>query len=261
MIESVFKVIRYRTMVYDKRKLRYPAFKVYGSEEIYFKTLDDVENYMREQAFCYEQMNSNRVIPYDGTYIDTYAYVVIEIPLNMELSISLSGNHLSVRIYQRDGTLWGKNLYANFFPSLCANADEYNYWGRRNTFWGREPEEIKFNPGDIVEVFGYPGNGYWSENEVHLAIIVKTPPTVTDVAAMRQHYMETHSGFDLCDHALSFMFGRRLDTYEVIYGSSEGCIDHASTISVFEPIKAISAKREKALRCLYMNYLNTREIK
>ena len=76
-----------------------------------------------------------------------------------------------------DGILWGVKPYADFFPRYGLDSNGFNYWGRKNQFWGRDPEDIKFKPGDIVEIFGYSGNHYWTEDEVNLAIIVKTPPT------------------------------------------------------------------------------------
>ncbi len=116
--------------------------------------------------------------------------------------------------------------------------------GKRNLFWGRAPEEIKFKSGDIVEILGNPGNPYWSHDEVNLAIIVKTPPTIDEVARMRQEYTDTHSGFDLCDHALSTEFNYQMDTYEVL---SLACdeLDHAPTISVFKPTKNVSANKKR----------------
>ena len=129
------------------------------------------------------------------------------------------------------------------------------FWGRKCQFWGRKPEEIKFKPSDIVEILGYPCNEYWDEDKVCLAIIVKTPPTIDEVTEMRRQYIDTHSGYDLCDHHLCHEFGKCLDTYEVF---SELCenIDHAPTISVFEPIKKVSQRRKAALMEMYEKYMN-----
>ena len=249
-IESIFRLIEYDYVWHNKRKLRYPTFRVVQREIMYFKTLDEVEAYMQRVARYY--LEDNNDCPKDDFYVDVYAYVVIEHPLGVEL-MSSRGDNLSTRVYGRDGILWGKNQYANFFPRFCSKPDEFNYWGRQNMFLGREPEEIRFKPGDIVEIFGYPGNVYWSEDEVNLAIIVNTPPTVTEVSAMREKYLDTHSGFDLCDHAQSTIFDRHLDAYEVISSCFAG-IDHASTISVFEPTKKVSARRHAALRDMYEKF-------
>ena len=242
-IESIFKVIRYEYKYLDIRKLRYPTFKVECHEYAYFKTLDEAESYVQHQAQMWNHANESRVLFY-------YAYVVLEIPLGTEVNVSIRGENLSVRIYLPDGTLWGVKPYADFFPRYSLDPDGFNYWGRKNQFWGRDPEEIKFKPGDIVEIFGYPGNRWWSDDEVNLAIIVKTPPTKAELAEMRKQYLATHSGFDVCDHALCREFGSDLDAYEVISFACEG-IDHASTISVFPLTKPISSRRRKALQALY----------
>ena len=124
-------------------------------------------------------------------------------------------------------------------------------------FGGRKPEEIRFKPGDIVEVMGYPGNHYWGNDNVNLAIVVKTPPTVDEVAVMRKQYLSTHSGFDICDHAMCYEFGYHLDTYEVLSFACDQ-IDHASTISVFNTTKQVSSKRRNALQKMYDDYIKGR---
>jgi hypothetical protein len=143
-------------------------------------------------------------------------------------------------------------LYNYVRTLFCANKYivPYNYWGRRNLFWGRKPEEIKFKPGDIVEILGCLGNDYWENGTVNLAIVVKSPPTIAEVEAMRKRYFATHSGSDLCDHALSIEFGHSLDMYEVISFGYDG-IDHAPTICVFEPTKQVSSRRKETLMEMY----------
>lgn len=122
-------------------------------------------------------------------------------------------------------------------------------------FGGRKPEEIRFKPGDIVEVMGYLGNHYWGNNCVNLAIIAKTPPTVDEVAAMGKQYLATHSGFDICDHAMCYEFGHYLDTYEVLSFACDQ-IDYAPTVSVFNPTKEVSSRRRKVLQKMYDDYIN-----
>ena len=245
-------LMRYEYRRHDIRKIQYPSFNVKAHEFVYFKTMEEVEEYLLSKV---EKWN-NKVLSMDDNFISDYAYVVLELPMSTEVSIFNLGQNLSVRIYLPDGTLWGIKPYANFFPKYALDDDGYNYWGRLNQFWGRGSEEIKFKQGDIVEIFGYPGNGYWSEDEVNLAIIVKTPPTKEEVAEMKKLYLATHSGFDICDHALCREFGSHLDTYEVLSQCSDS-IDHASTISVFPLTKLISSRRRKALQALYDKYLET----
>lgn len=250
-VESIFKVMHYEHTRNRKSKLRYPTFRVHGSDEIYFKTLEEVEDYMQGQADFYAKAKEWHAGENDE-YIDKYAYVVIEIPLGEKVNVDVLDDYLSFRTYLPDGTLWGKNDYGHFM-SRYATGEEYNYWGRRNQFWGRHPEEIRFKPGDIVEVLGCPGNDYWGNETVDLAIVVKTPPTIAEVEQMRKRYFETHSGFDLCDHALSGVFDSSLDTYEVV-PYALGKIDHAPTICVFEPTKHVTSRRVKVLMDLYEEY-------
>ena len=243
-VESIFKVIYYEPSCLNIRRLRYPTFRVSGSNEIYFRTIEEVEDYMQNSV--------HKMHPVDDNYIDLYAYVVIEIPLREEVNVDVLNQYLSLRTYLPDGTLWGKNDYGHFM-SRHAIGDEYNYWGFGNQFWGRMSEEIRFKPGDIVEILGCPGNDYWENETVNLAIVVKTPPTVAEVEEMRKRYFDTHSGFDLCYHALSIEFGHSLDTYEVISFDYDG-IDYAPTICVFEPTKQVSSRRKKVLMEMYKKY-------
>ncbi|MBR4388026.1 MAG: hypothetical protein IKT00_02470 [Prevotella sp.] len=247
-VESIFKVIHYEHIYSNKRKLPYPTFRVNGSNEIYFKNIEDVESYMQKEADFYKNKLVHQSL--DDNYMDIlYAYVILEIPLKEVVNVDALDQYLSFRTYLPDGTLWGKNEYGHFM-SRHATGDEYNYWGRKNQFWGRKPDEIKFKPGDIVEVLGCPGNVFWSNETVDLAIVTKVPPTIAEVEDMRKKYIETHSGYDLCDHAMSIEFDHSLDTYEVI-PYAYGNIDHAPTACVFKPTKQISAQRKKHLMNLY----------
>jgi hypothetical protein len=215
--------------------------------------LEEVEDYVFGRGRSYKEFMVEH--PEYSKLSLRYSYVVVELPIGLEIHPTL-GQNLSTRIYLPDGTIWGENTYADFIPLNCLG-EEYNYWGRRNMFGGRKPEEIRFKPGDIVEVMGYPGNHYWGNDSVNLAIVVKTPPTVDEVAVMRKQYLSTHSGFDICDHAMCYEFGYHLDTYEVLSFACDQ-IDHAPTISVFNTTKQVSSKRRNALQKMYDDYIKGR---
>ena len=247
-VESIYKVTPYY-FARNLRHLHYPEFKTNVLETMYVRTLEEVEEYVKITENHYSSSKEE-----DPRFIsDKYAYVVFEIPLGFETHTDVLGENLSTRIYLPDGSLWGANTYADFIP-INSLGDVYNYWGRRNMFWGRRPEEIKFKPGDIVEVLCYPGNHYWDNKCVSLAIIVDVPPTIDEISERRKIYLETHSGFDVCDHALCRKFGHQLDTYKVL---SPVCdvIDHAPTISVFSPILPVSSRRRNAMLRMYEKYL------
>ena len=251
-IESLFKVMPYY-IARSWRIQRYPVLKTNVLETLYMRTLEEVEDYVFGRGRSYKEFMVEH--PEYSKLSLRYSYVVVELPIGLEIHPTL-GQNLSTRIYLPDGTIWGENTYADFIPLNCLG-EEYNYWGRRNMFGGRKPEEIRFKPGDIVEVMGYPGNRYWGNDSVNLAIVVKTPPTVDEVAAMRKQYMSTHSGFDICDHAMCHEFGNHLDTYEVLSFACDQ-IDHAPTISVFNTTKQVSAKRRNALQKMYDDYIKGR---
>ena len=251
-IESIFKVMPYY-LARSWRKQHYPVLKTNVPEDLYMRTLEEAEDYVFGRGLSYKEFMVEH--PEYSKLSLRYSYVVVELPIGLEIHPTL-GQNLSTRIYLPDGTIWGENTYADFIPLNCLG-EEYNYWGRRNMFGGRKPEEIRFKPGDIVEVMGYPGNHYWGNDSVNLAIVVKTPPTVDEVAVMRKQYLSTHSGFDICDHAMCYEFGYHLDTYEVLSFACDQ-IDHAPTISVFNTTKQVSSKRRNALQKMYDDYIKGR---
>ena len=222
------------------RRQHYPSFKLRNGKSFFFPTLQEAEEQILSDA--------EKLLP------AIYAYVVTEIPLGIAVNLDVLGESLSERIYLPNGTLWGVRSYCNFIPSSCSG-NAYDSWGRLNRFYGREPEEIRFAPGDIVEVFGFPGNDYWGNGEVNLAIVVKCPPTKEQVAESLAQYIATHAGLDVSDHSLSVLFGKGMDVYHVL---SETCdsIDRAPTIALFKPSQNVSKQRETKLKALYQQYHN-----
>ena len=91
---------------------------------------------------------------------------------------------------------------------------------------------------------------FWKNDEVTLGIVVKTPYTVGDIATKKREYLATHSGFDVTDTGLAYVFNSDLDTYEVLVPSIKG-IDHVPTICAMKPSLKISPQRKGALKTLY----------
>ena len=253
-VESIYKVFSYYFSTCWLH-LRYPEYEIEVREALYFMTLDDVEKYIRIEGNSYRSFMKDH--PDDINY--KYAYVVLEIPLGYETHTEVLGENLSTRIYLPDGTLWGVNTYADFIPH-SSTGDEYNFWGMKNMFYGRKPDEIRFKPGDIVEIMGYPGNHYWSNDSASLAIIIEVPPTIDDMSETQKRYIETHSGHDICDHALCREFGHQLDTYKVLSLLSDE-IDHAPTISVFRPKLFVSKRKRRLLVEWYEKYREVNYLK
>ena len=247
---SIFRVTTYEYQYYLPKKIHYPSFRLRTANTAFLLTLKEAEEWVAEKSSYYRN-NDNKPFA-------TYAYVITEIPLKFDTNLDVFRLSLSERVYSPDGTLWGKRDYCNIIPNGCFSPEEYNYWGRLCLFGGRKPEEIKFKPGDIVEVLGYPGNFYWSSNRVDLAIVVKCPPTVSEMSEKLQHYRATHSGFDLCDHALSIEFGSREDEYEVLSLACEE-IDHSPTIATLRPSMPVSTRMRNRLQKVYQQYMHKME--
>ena len=186
-IESIFKVMPYY-LARSWKMQRYPVLKTDVLETLYMRTLEEAEDYISGHGRSHKDFMEEH--PEYSKLSLRYSYIVVELPINMEIHPAL-GQNLSTRIYLPDGTIWGENTYADFFPLNC-HGDEYNYWGRRN---------------------------------------------------------------DICDHAMCYEFGHRLDTYEVLSFACDQ-IDHAPTISVFNPTKDVSSRRIKALQKMYDEYIN-----
>ncbi len=243
-IQSIFKVTRYNYRYWNIKKCHWPEFKLKAHPSIYFNSLKKAEEYIKN----YSSFHS----------CESYANVIVEIPIGIPVAEHLRADSFSERIYLPDGTLWGINDYANITqweaPYPGGEVEFGNYLGKKRKFYGRQPEEIRFKPGDIVEVFGYPGNNYWSDNVVHLAIVVKTPPSVEEISRKMEEYLSTHSDYDVSDHSLGYQFGSHLDTYEVIpYGF--GDIDLSPTIATMNPSLPISTRRKNCLIDQYEKYL------
>lgn len=242
--QSIFKVKRYYYCHYNKKRCHWPEFKLYSPDSIYFQTLAEAEEYVQR----FSQYSCR----------DTYAFVVTELPLGFQLRDRISEDYFSERIYLPDGTLWGVNDYADIMqtwtPLSVDEAELGHYLGKKRMFHGRTPEEIRFKPGDIVEVFCYPGNSFWGDDYVSLAIVVQTPPPVDEVARMREDYMATHSDYDLSDHSLGYEFGSHLDCYIVI-PYNFGDTDYSPTIATMRPSLPISTRRKNLLISQYEQYL------
>ena len=177
--KTIFKLTRYDTR---KSKGRcYPTFRVEAdARSTYFSTREEAEEAMKHMT------------RYDH---DAYCWVLSEMPLGI--------NHLyyesfSERVYLPDGQLWGERPYADMLPDdippRFGEIEFDNYIYGRNYFAGRSPEEIRFQPSDIIEVFCYDGNHHWSDGHVELAIVLEAPPTIDMISELSERYLENGNG-------------------------------------------------------------------
>lgn len=244
-IKSFFRLTPYRHGLSDRRR-RYPTYRIRAGESIFFPTLEEAE----------ERLAYRTSLPECGLY----CWVLSELPYGIDL---LEGESFMERVYLPDGQLWSERSYADMspreIPPQYGEIEFDNYIYDRGFFPGRKPAEIRFKQGDLIEVFCYSGNYYWSDGYVELAIVVGTPPTVEEIGAMAERHLKQSknltgdTGFDL-----GIKFNRMDDAYAVIpaYVNAKwegSLIDHCPTHCAMAPGMNVSERMRKKLESLRMS--------
>ena len=126
-------------------------------------TLEEAERLMHQDVQYRKKMKEEDDYP-----LDTFCYYISEIPMGL---LHYDRECLSERVYDGEGKLIDRSYccsrFSIYYPGVC----DLPAYDRHpdETFRGRNAEQIRFQKGDIVEV--YRGN------EVKLAIVVGTPLT------------------------------------------------------------------------------------
>ena len=152
-IDTIFKLIPY-IQSWNPPKNRYPTLRLGRRMAFYFRTKEDAEAAIKDKRI-------------EDPFGNCYCWALREFPLGAGVH---STESLSERIYLPDGQLWSERLTNEMYPDTVPHIydeiefDDYIYAHR--FFSGRKPEEIRFKPGDLIEIFCYDGNDYWSEGYV-----------------------------------------------------------------------------------------------
>lgn len=250
--KTIFKLTRYATK--SGRSRRYPTFRVEAdARSAYFSTREEAEETLRHLT-CYDR--------------DAYCWVLSEIPLGIK---HLSYESFSERVYLPDGQLWGERPYADMLPGdippQYGEIEFDNYLYGRNYFAGRRSEEILFRPGDIIEVFCYDGNHYWSVGYGELAIVLEAPPTIEIISELSEHYLK--SGRYLTDDR-GFDLGTRInawyDAYTIVpahesLNIEDNPIDYCPTHCAMRLTGEVSARMRNKLETLRAKVMENEEWK
>lgn len=240
--KTIFKLTRYDTRKSKGR--RYPTFRVEAdARNTYFSTREEAEERLRY------------LTGYDR---DAYCWVLSEIPLGIN---HLSYESFSERVYLPDGQLWGERPYAdmlsNDIPPQYSEIEFDNYIDGRNYFAGRKPKEIRFQPGDIIEVFCYTGNYYWGNGYGELAIVLETPPTVDMISDISNRYLKSGHGLltGKREFDLGMQINARYDAYTIVAAyvplSTEGDpIDYCPTHCAMRLTGEVSARMRNKLEAM-----------
>ena len=193
---------------------RYPFFHLYKQTLGFFDFLEDAERSMQEYIKSGCQ--------------DRYCFYINEFPKNCCLEVfDPSDEAFSRRLYGADGLLLER--------SVCSSLphDVRNDYG---IFRGREPEKIRFLPGDIVE--------FRDGCEVRLGVITAPVPYI------RQCYETCQSIEDGTDSFLDSS-----DDQYTILDISDGQHVHVSPLNVMTPNFPISNELKAECNKFYNNYL------
>lgn len=196
----------------------YPEFPLYCHHEVLAATLPDAEAMMRR---LFQDVSK------------VYCAVVTELSFGEDIR----SGYVSVRVYGSDGCLIDTSKCSSFFTE---ERDDYRH------FRGRAPEEIRFEEGDIVEVFG--------GDSVSLAVVVGLPPSVERCFGIatrmcgnkRDREMTQQQWEDFCFNR-GYLLDDTDDCYTVVDGPGYIHHQHIPSWCVFKPYFPIPKHIEEKL--------------
>ena len=204
---ALFKLETFKTS-----GIRYPKQDVFSIIIGYFSTLKKAEMRMYDYIKERDEWEKNRDSDDNHHYL---GFHITEIPID-DNSFPYNDNIVSVRSYTPDGNLWDKCLSSHTL-------------GEESKFYGREPKDIRFHKGDIVEVlFG----GEFTE----LGIVDSEPPSIQDYERLAERAPDWFF-MDFTD-----------DSYTIYYLGEGDTHNHPKCTNIFPPSKPVSKSLKKRLR-------------
>lgn len=243
-MKTVFELTRIET----NSKARYPVRKTKTYDLGLFSTLAKAEKRMhRDVKDCqgYEQKRLKYMAEDEEYRKDekrcghdvVLAYEIGELELDAELGDETQ----SVRTYTADGKLNDECLLDS---------------GCKRHFKGRTPDQIRFQPGDIVEVI--------TEWDAELCVVWHAQPTVEDYENKRPKWLENHKkrcqkwGIEYNEED-AFHWDYTDDSYTV-YSLGEGDThSHPASPIVFRPTKPVPKSLQAKLKAKYEEQLREEE--
>ena len=142
----------------------YPSFKVDATECYYCRTLVKAERIMRRRVIKERKKKERN----EEVHNEIYCFYITELPLEHKITEYVPGEYLTCRAYDSNGLLADKSKAGN----ICLKEDIKTDCTHLSypLFRGRSEEEIRFKPGDIVEVMDV--------TDIKLAVITGIPPTI-----------------------------------------------------------------------------------
>ena len=244
-MKTVFELIR----IYTNSKARYPVRKTKTYDLGLFSTLANAEKQMHKDVKECQEDEQKRLkyLDEDEEYrMDekscghdvVLAYKIGE----LELDAGLGRNETqSVRTYTADGK-----------PNDECLLDSVG----NGHFKGRTPDQIRFHPGDIVEVIG--------EWQAELCVVWHSQPTVEDYENKRQYWLENHKkrcqkwGIEYKEDEV-FHWDYTDDSYTVFSLGEGDTHFHPESPKVFRPTKPVPKSLRTKLKAKYEEQLREEE--
>lgn len=241
-MKTIFELIRIET----NSKAHYPIRKTHTNDLGLFSTLAKAEKQMHKDVKDCQDCERERLkdiaedeeIRNDEKHFGhnvVLSYKITEIELDTEAW----GDMQSVRTY----TAAGEPNDECLLDDMC-----------ERHFKGRTPEQIRFRPGDIVEVI--------NEWKAELCVIGHTQPTTEDYARYRQRCWE-YCGKDCskpscCDKSIEYKEENCLfhwdysdDCYLMYSLGEDDTHFHPESPKVFRPTKPVSKALQEKLKAKY----------
>ncbi len=224
----------------ERCRQHYPEYTVTPDHKVgYFHTLEEAEGAMRRYA---DEVRTN-LSKKDSLEEETFCYEIKERPVGKMLYDWATVSH---RIYDAEGRLQEQTLCA----SGCFTEEDYIY----GIFRGRTEQQMRFKPGDIVEVV--------RRGKVSLGFVVEQPLSVEDCWRMRQRHLETQQKWlaetgEAYDGGMPEYFGSddSEDCYIVLTTSQYISHSHVSVTDVFVPHFPVPNYLRKKLETSWQKFL------
>lgn len=244
MMKTVFELTRIDT----NSKARYPIRKTKPYDLGLFSTLANAEKRMlRDVKECqeYEKEWQKDVAEDEEFRMDekklghdiVLAYKIGELELDSEIGYETQ----SVRTYTADGQ-----------PNDECLLDS----GCKRHFKGRTPDQIRFQPGDIVEVI--------TERDAELCVVWHAQPTTEDYTNKRSKWLENHKkrcqrwGVEYNEEEASH-WDYTDDSYTVFSLGEGDTHFHPESPKVFRPTKPVPKSLRTKLKAKYEEQLREEE--
>lgn len=245
------KTIFELTKITTNSKARYPIRKTKTDELGLFTTLEKARKQMLKdvkESQEYEQQRLKEIA--EGLYIEDEKCFGHDIVLAY-----------SIKEHQLDGNLYRENIQTVRTYTADGKPNDENLLDRQceRHFKGRTPNQIRFRPGDIVEVI--------TDWQAELCVVEHTQPSVEDYARYWQRSLEEYRKMceekgveckeeEYTDNQVPFHWDYSDDCYVMLSLGEGDTHFHPESTEVFRPTKPVpkslrvklKAKFEEVLR-------------